>query len=87
MAVAFCLVDTGSEQTLASLRVVVGLGLKPGGPLLLNGRALQVRGCCRVAIGLQGHCFRVTARVMDGLSHLGDATDNMEVLRYREGQT
>ena len=80
-----CLVDTGSERTLISPRVVEGQGLRPGRPLLTaDGNASYVRGMCGVVIRLQGHCFRVTALVMSELDNLGvdcllggDAIDHM----------
>jgi len=60
-----CLFDTGSEQTLVSPRVV-GIGLRPGRPLLTaNGSASHVSGMSRIVVGLQGHCFSVTAPVMN----------------------
>ena len=80
-----CLVDTESEWTLISPLVVEGKGLRPGRLLLTaDGNASHVRGMCGVVIGLQGHCFRVTALVMSELDNLGvdcllggDAIDHM----------
>ena len=55
----WCLVDTGSERTLVSSRVV-GQNLRPGRPLLTaDGKATHVEGRCRIVVGLEGHCFRV----------------------------
>jgi len=56
------LVDTGSAQTLVSLQVVVGQGLRLGKPLLTaDGSVSHVSGTSRIVVRLQGHCFSVTA--------------------------
>ena len=61
---SLCLVDTGSERTLVSPRVVEGYKLRPDKAVLTaEGKAFHVKGQCRVYIGLQGHCFGVTAPV------------------------
>ena len=80
-----CLVDTGSEQTLVSPRVVECRKVWTGKAVLTaDGKASHVKGQCRVMIGLQGHCFGVTAPVMSELSNLdvdcllgGDVIDHM----------
>ena len=84
-----CLVDTGSERTLVSPRVVVGQGLKPGRPLLTaDGSASHVKGTCRVVVGLKGHCFRVSAPVMGELSNLGvDCLLGGDVIDHMGGVT
>ena len=54
----WCLVDTGSERTLVSSRVVAGHNLRPGRTLLTaNGKTTHVEGRCRIVVGLKGHCF------------------------------
>ena len=54
-----CHVDTGSERTLVSPRVVECRKLRPGKAVLTaDGKASHVKGQCRVMIGLQGHCFQ-----------------------------
>jgi len=66
------LVDTGSERTLVSPRMEVGIGLCPGRPLLTaDGSASHVNGMSRIVVGLQGHCFSVTAAVISKLGNLG----------------
>ena len=88
-----CLVDTGSERTLVSPRVVECRKLRPGKAVLTaDGKASHVKGQCRVMIGLQGHCFGVTAPVMSELSNLGvdcllggDAIDHMGGVTVRRG--
>ena len=84
-----CLVNTGSERTLVSPRVVKSQGLQPGRPLLTaNGNASHVRGMCRVIIGLQGHCFCVTALVMSELDNLGvDCLLGGDAIDYMGGVT
>ena len=84
-----CLVDTGSERTLVSPRVVVGQRLKPGRPLLTaDGNASHVGGQCRVFIGVQGHCFGVTALVMTELGNLGvDCLLGGDVIDHMGGVT
>ena len=53
MVVIPCLVDTGSEQTLVSPRVVEGYKLRPGKAVFTaDGKASHVKGQCRVYIGL-----------------------------------
>ena len=90
---SLCLVDTGSERTLVSPRVVEGYKLRPGKAVLAaDGKASHVKGQCRVYIGLQGHCFGVTAPVMSELGNLGvdcllggDAIDHMGGVTVRRG--
>jgi len=84
-----CLVDTGSERTLVSPRVVVGKALRPSRPLLTaDGKASNVRGSCRVVIGLQGHCFGVNAPVMNELCNLGvDCLLGGDVIDHMGGVT
>ena len=90
---SLCLVDTGSERTLVSPRVVEGYKLRPGKAVLTaDGKASHVKGQCRVYIGLQGHCFGVTAQVMSELSNLGvdcllggDAIDHMGGVTVKRG--
>jgi len=82
---SLCLFDTGSEQTLLSRRVVEGYKLRLGKAVLTaDGKASHVKGQSQVIIGLQGHCFGVTAPVISELSNLGvdsllggDAIDHM----------
>ncbi|XP_067949793.1 uncharacterized protein [Watersipora subatra] len=89
-----CLVDTGSERTLVSLQVLTGsTRLRPSHPLLTaDGKASHVKGQCRVVVGVQGHCFGVTALVMDKLCNLGvdcllggDVIDHMGGVTVRRG--
>jgi len=88
-----CLVDTGSERTLVCPRVVGGKRLKAGRPLLTaDGSASHVEGTCRVIVGLQGHCFSVSAPVMSELGNLGvdcliggDAIDHMRGVTVKRG--
>ena len=84
-----CLVDTGSERTLVSPRVVVGIGLRPGRPLLTaDGSASHVSGTSRIVVGLQGHCFSVTAPVMSKLGNLGvDCLLGGDVIDHMGGVT
>lgn len=89
----WCLVDTGSERTLVSSRVVAGQNLRPGRLLLTaDGKATHGKGRCRIVIGLEGHCFRVTAAVMSELGNLGvdcllggDVIDQMGGVTVRRG--
>ena len=86
------LVDTGSEQTLVSPLVVEGYKLQLGKVVLAaDGKVSHVKGQCQVIIGLQGHCFGVTAPVMSELSNLGvdcllggDAIDHMGSVSVRK---
>ena len=88
-----CLVDTGSERTLVSPQVVEGYKVQLGKAVpTADGKASHVKGKCRVIIGLQGHCFGVTAPVMSELGNLGvdcllggDAIDHMGVVTVRRG--
>jgi len=84
-----CLVDTGSERTLVSPRVVGGKRLKAGRPLLTaDGSASHVEGTCRVIVGLQGHCFSVSAPVMSELGNLGvDCLIGGDAIDYMGGVT
>jgi len=84
-----CLVDTGSERTLVSLRVVVGIGLRPGRLLLTaDGSASHVSGKSRIVVGLQGHCCSVTAPVMNKLGNLGvDCLLGGDVIDHMGGVT
>ncbi len=69
---SLCLVDTGSECTLVSARVVVGYLPRKGRPFVTaDGRTSHVGKYCRVIVGLQGHCFSVTGLVVPGLDNLG----------------
>lgn len=62
-----CLVDTGSECTLVSARVVVGFLPDKGRPLVTaDGRTSHVGKPCTVVVGLQGHCFKVFGLVVRG---------------------
>ena len=85
----WCLVDTGSEPTLVSSRVVAGQNLRRGQPLLTaNGKATHVEGSCRIVIGLEEHCFRVTAVVMGELGNLGvDCLLGGDVIDHMGGVT
>ena len=88
-----CLVDTGSERTVVCPRVVVGQRLRAGPPLLTaDGRTSKEGKHCRVVIGLQGHCFGVTALVMTELENLGvdcllggDTIDHMDGVTVKRG--
>ncbi|XP_067944891.1 uncharacterized protein [Watersipora subatra] len=89
-----CLVDTGNERTLVSPQVLTGsTRLRPSHPLLTaDGKASHVKGQCRVVVGVQGHCFGVTALVMDKLCNLGvdcllggDVIDHMGGVTVRRG--
>ena len=90
---SLCLVDTGSERTLVSSRLVEGYKFRPGKAVLTaDGKASHVRGQRQVIIVLQGHCFGVTAPVMSELSNLGvdcllggDAIDHMGSVAVRRG--
>ena len=86
---SLCLVDTGSERTLVSPRVVEGYKLRPGKAVLTaDGKASHVKGQCRVYIGLQGHCFGVTALVMSELGNLGvDCLLGGDVIDHMGGVT
>ena len=60
--------------------------------LTADGKASHVKSQCRVIIGLQGHCFGVTAPVMSELGNLGvdcllggDAIDHMGGVTVRRG--
>ena len=60
--------------------------------LTADGKASHVKGQCRVIIGLQGHCFGVTAPVMSELSNLGvdcllggDVINHMGSVTVRRG--
>ena len=85
----WCLVDTGSERTLVSSRVVAGQNLRPGRPLLTaDGKATHVEGRCCIAIGLEVHCFRVTAVMMGELGDLGvDCLLGEDVIDHMGGVT
>ena len=78
-----CLVDTGSGRTLVDARVVGG-NLCASGRVFNGKRLSKARPFvtadgktsssgwnCRIAVGLQGHCFWVTGIVVDGLANLG----------------
>ena len=53
-----------------------------------DGKASHVKGQCRVYIGLQGHCFEVTAPVMSELSNLGvDCLLGGDVINHMDGFT
>ncbi|XP_067932754.1 uncharacterized protein [Watersipora subatra] len=85
-----CLVDTGSERTLISPQVLTGsTRLRPSHPLLTaDGKASHVKGQCRVVVGVQGHCFGVTALVMDKLCNLGvDCLLGGDVIDHMGGVT
>ena len=70
-----------------------GYKLRPGKAVLTaDGKASHVKGQCPVYIGLQGHCFGVTAPVMGELGNLGvdcllggDAIDHMGGVTVRRG--
>jgi len=69
-----CLVDTRSEQTLVSPRVVMGQGLWPGRPLLTaDGSVSYVSGTSRIVVGLQEHNFSFAGPVMRKLGNFGVA--------------
>jgi len=71
--------------------VVVGIGLRPGRPLLTaDGSASYVSSTSRIVLGLQGHCFSVTAPVMSKLGNLsvdcllgGDIIDHMGEVKVK----
>ena len=52
------LVDTGSERTIVSPRVVEGRNLRPGGSLVTaDGTQVRTNGCRRVVIRMNYHCL------------------------------
>ncbi|KAG1698827.1 hypothetical protein GQR58_005653 [Nymphon striatum] len=86
-----CLVDTGSERTIISSRVVEGMAgrLKPGRPLLTADGSISRKGRdCRVVIALEGHCFGIPVLVMPELGNLGvDCLLGGDVIDHMGGVT
>ena len=82
-----CMIDTGCERTIVSPRVVVGKGLRPGTNVVTaDGVVAKARGRRRLMVGLEGHCFRVTALVMDGIDNLGvDCLLGGDIIRHMGG--
>ncbi|XP_067931095.1 uncharacterized protein [Watersipora subatra] len=81
--------NTRSERTLVSPRVVVGLPIRPGQPLLTaDSKVSHMRGRCRVINGLHGHCFCVTAPVISESRNLGvDCLLGGDVIDHMGGVT
>ncbi|KAG1650339.1 hypothetical protein GQR58_028122 [Nymphon striatum] len=84
-------VDTGSERTIISSRVVEGMAgrLKPGRPLLTADGSISRKGRdCRVVIALEGHCFGIPVLVMPELGNLGvDCLLGGDVIDHMGGVT
>ena len=88
-----CLVDTGSECTIISARVVEGPLPQRGRPFITaDGRTSYAGKSCGVFVGLQGHCFKVAGLVVAGLENLGadcllgnDVVDHMGGVSVKRG--
>jgi len=67
----------------------MGLGLRPGRPLLTaDGSASHVIETSCIVVGLQGHCFSVTAPLMSKLGNLGvDCLLGGDVIDHMGGVT
>ena len=90
---SLCLVDTGSERTIVSARVAVGLKPRKGRSLVTaDGRTLTGVKEVRVFVGLQMHCLRVSALIAPELENLGvdcllggDVVDHMGGVTIKRG--